>query len=174
MPPPGPTESRPPGPALQAVRGGDDRSARVQATKLQGPAEVPTRSLLLFCFWRTLSPTQPAAALVIALRARLWVSMWIYLKIDGASPFSRRRRTFALGQDSTQQAETRMSRSANVGAFKRRKANVRTLPGPIASALALRNHPESSSAPADRGGQLSKAIRSEGLCCDGQPKREPG
>ena len=101
----------------------------------------------------------------------MWIFRWIHLKIDGASQFSRRRRTFALCQDSTQQAQTRMSRSANVGAFKRRKRPVRTLSGPIASAPALRNHPESSSAPADRGGKLSKAIRSEGLCRDGQPNR---
>ena len=118
-------------------------------------------------------PTQPPAAQWIPLRARLWVSSWIYLKIEGETIFSRRRRTFALGQDSTQQPQTAMSRSANVEAFKGRERVVRTLPGPIASALALRNHPEGSSAPADRGGKLSKAIRSEGLCPDAQPKRAP-
>ena len=122
----------------------------------------------------TASALAAAAAPWIALRARLCIFRWIHLKIDGDSQFSRRRRTFALGQDSTQQPQTAMSRPANVEAFKGRERVVRTLPGSIASALALRNHPEGSSAPADRGGKLYKAIRSEGLCCDAQPKRAPG
>ena len=120
---------------------------------------------------RQAAALQPAAALPIALRDRLGVLIWIHLQFDGSRQFSRRRRTYALGQHWTQQPQTRMSRSANVGAFERRKTTVRTLPGPIASAQALRNHPESSSAPADRGGKLSKAIRSEGLCRHGQPNR---
>ena len=96
------------------------------------------------------------------------------LKINGDSTFSRRRRTFALCQNSTQQPQTTMSRSANVGAFRLRKRAVRTLPGPLASASALRNHPEGILTPIDSGGKRSKTIRSEGLCRHGQTNRGHG
>ena len=66
-----------------------------------------------------------------------------------------------------------MSRSANVEAFARRKTTVRTLPKPIRSALALRNHPESSSAPMKTVTELAEAIRSDRLCRDAQPNRGP-
>ena len=122
---------------------------------------------------RRAAPLQPPAALQIALRARLRVLIWIYRQIDGTPKFSRRRRTYALCQHSTQQAQTRMSRYANVGAFALRKTTVRTRYAPIRTAQAWRNHPESSSAPIKTGTELAEAIRSDPLCRDAQPNREP-
>ena len=104
----------------------------------------------------------------------MWIFTWIHLQIDGKSILSRRRRTYVQCQHSPQQAQTRMSRSGLLGAFAVRKIAVRTLPAPIRSAQALRNHPESPSAPVKTGTELAEAIRPDPLCRDGQPNRRPG
>ena len=83
---------------------------------------------------------------------------------------SRRRRTFVLCQHSTQQAQTRMSRSANVCALKRRKSCVGTQPATMRRALALGNHWKSIPEPVRSPQKLSDTIRSEFLRRDAQPK----
>ena len=118
------------------------------------------------------SPGGPALH-KIALRATLCISTRMFRRIRRQFLLSRRRRTFVLCQHSTQQAQTRMSRYANVGAFALRKTTVRTRYAPIRTALAWRNHPESSSAPIKTGTELAEAIRSDPLCRDAQPNREP-
>ena len=122
---------------------------------------------------REAASLQPPAAIQIALRARLRILIRIHLQFGGTPKFSRRRRTYALCQHSTQQAQTRMSRYANVGVIEREKSCVRTRYAPIRTARALRNHPISSSAPMKTGTELAEAIRSDSLCRDGQPNREP-
>ena len=77
---------------------------------------------------------QPAAAPQITLRARLRVLSWIHRQIDATRKFSRRRRTYALGQHSPQQAQTRMSRSAPLGVNKRALRVLRHHPARLRSA----------------------------------------
>ena len=84
--------------------------------------------------------------------------------------FSRRRRTYVQCQHSTQQAQTRMSRCANVCALKRRKSCQGKQPARISFALALRNHWKRLPDPVRSPQKLSDTIRSDLLRRDGQPK----
>ena len=115
------------------------------------------------------SPGGPALH-KIALRATLCISTRMFRRIRRQFLLSRRRRTFVLCQHSTQQAQTRMSRSANVCALKRRKSCVGTQPATMRRALALGNHWKSIPEPVRSPQKLSDTIRSEFLRRDAQPK----
>ena len=98
---------------------------------------------------------------------------WVRPQISGNPYFRAEGALTSYCQHSTQQAQTRMSRSANVCAFGLGLRCAPHSPGPIGPALAVRNHWKSIPKPIESPPKLSEAIGSDRLCRPTHPNRGP-